>query len=171
MKINPKQTKSESINFPENEDKIEGKLKSKTEPVTSLPAIQIVEESDKLDASPKANTNESKIVESEPSEHIRETATHTVEPLLVKEDIKVQKDDLVKEKSSELAIPAHNKNNSYKSRILLLRQYTNSIMTEIQIINSRPEESYKLSLIGDECNYIANLLKKIMPYITLGMFC
>jgi len=95
--------------------------------------------------------------------------THNVEPLISKEDIKDQQDDLVEKKSSEIVTPVHNNDNSYKSRIILLRQYTNSIMTELKNIGSHVEESYRVSLIRDECSYIANLLKKIIPYIALGI--
>ena len=63
--------------------------------------------------------------------------------------------------------------NPYKTRILLLRRYTEVIASEVEkmrTISSLLGKSKELSLIEEECNHIVSLLKKIFPYIALGIF-
>jgi len=63
--------------------------------------------------------------------------------------------------------------NPYKTRILLLRKYTEVIASEVEKMKSTSsllEKSRELSLAEEECNHIVSLLKKIFPYIALGIF-
>eukprot|EP00826_Nyctotherus_ovalis_P035410 TRINITY_DN3040_c0_g2_i2.p4 TRINITY_DN3040_c0_g2~~TRINITY_DN3040_c0_g2_i2.p4 ORF type:complete len:184 (-),score=13.39 TRINITY_DN3040_c0_g2_i2:301-852(-) len=146
--------------------------------------------------SPKASTNESKNVEL--SEHVHESDTtnesgqkqSNKESPLANESIdrdilelreKVVRHSLVENQADfkvvqETITPTPDKSISelspYKTRILLLKNYTNSIMSEVrkvQSMDSATERFQAISLIEDQCKHIANLLNKIIPYIVLGI--
>lgn len=138
----------------------------------------------KVDISPKANTSESKNAESELSEQVRDYETHNIPeqkeelklsdiefslPSIDKSGNKMEQEGLLEKQ--KLVTPAVSEDNPYKNRILLLRKYTDSIMSEVKEIEDMSlsgDKAQTLKLIEEECSNIANLLKKIMPHIALG---
>lgn len=143
-------------------------------------------ESKKVEANPlpKDYANEGKSVESELSERVLELDTQNEgdqkgEKKQSTHEFPLQSSNIDKDmlelesEEHHLAIeqPELTDSNPYKNRILLLKKYTDSIMSEVkrvQSMSSLIERAQTIKLVEDECSHIVNLLKNILAHIVLG---